>query len=281
MSKRNSVAEKTAARERMRAERERQAKRDKVKRQAIVAGSLVAVLAIAGGIGYAVVQNNKPSQWEAVASDKVVAPANTTGKDGTTVVVGKSTAKKTLKLYEDPRCPICATFEQTVGPTVKKDLDAGKYKIQYIGGTFLDGDSDDKGKIQIGSRGEGSKNAMSAMGAALNVSQEAFLEYKSALYSAKYHPDETTDKFKNDDYLIKVANTVDALKDNTTFQNAVKNGTYDAWALAMSETWNTNKDGVNGTPSLVMDGKKVTTSDGNAPMTVADFTTAIDAALKA
>ncbi|WP_328668578.1 thioredoxin domain-containing protein [Streptomyces sp. NBC_00328] len=281
MSKRNSQESKTAARERLRLERERQAKRDKVKRQAIVAGSLVAVLAIAGGIGYAVVQNNKPSQWEAVASDKVVAPANTTGKDGTTVVIGKSTAKKTLKLYEDPRCPICATFEQTVGPTVKKDLDAGKYKIQYIGGTFIDGDSDEKGKIQIGSRGEGSKTAMSAMGAALNVSQEAFLEYKSALYSAKYHPEETTDKFKSDDYLIKVANTVDALKNNTTFQNAVKNGTYDAWALAMSETWNTNKDGVNGTPSLVMDGKKVTTSDGNAPMTVADFTTAIDAALKA
>ncbi|MGQ4378065.1 thioredoxin domain-containing protein [Streptomyces sp. SAS_267] len=281
MSKRNSQASKTAAREKLRLERERQARRDKIKRQAIVAGSLVAVLAIAGGIGYAVVQNNKPSQWEAVASDKVVAPANTTGKDGTTVVIGKSTAKKTLKLYEDPRCPICATFEQTVGSTVTKDLDTGKYKIQYIGGTFLDGDSDEKGKIQIGSRGEGSKNAMSAMGAALNVSQEAFLEYKSALYSAKYHPDETTDKFKSDDYLIKVANTVDALKNNTTFQNAVKNGTYDAWALAMSETWNTNKDGVNGTPSLVMNGKKLTTSDGNAPMTVADFTTAIDAALKA
>ncbi|MEU9139400.1 thioredoxin domain-containing protein [Streptomyces sp. NPDC048404] len=281
MSKRNSQASKTAAREKLRLERERQARRDKIKRQAIVAGSLVAVLAIAGGIGYAVVQNNKPSQWEAVASDKVVAPANTTGKDGTTVVIGKSTAKKTLKLYEDPRCPICATFEQTVGSTVTKDLDAGKYKIQYIGGTFLDGDSDEKGKIQIGSRGEGSKSAMSAMGAALNVSQEAFLEYKSALYSAKYHPDETTDKFKSDDYLIKVANTVDALKNNTTFQNAVKNGTYDAWALAMSETWNTNKDGVDGTPSLVMNGKKLTTSDGNAPMTVADFTTAIDAALKA
>ncbi|MGW3910744.1 thioredoxin domain-containing protein [Streptomyces sp. NPDC005070] len=282
MSKRNNQASKTAAREKLRLERERQAKRDKVKRQAIVAGSLVAVLAIAGGIGYAVVQNNKPSQWEAVASDKVVAPANTTGKDGTTVVIGKDTAKKTLKLYEDPRCPICASFEQTVGPTVTKDLDAGKFKIQYIGGTFLDGDSDKSGKIQIGSRGEGSKNAMSAMGAALNVSQEAFLAYKSALYTAKYHPDETTDKFKDDAYLIKVANTVPALKNNATFQDAVKKGTYDAWALAMSETWNNNKDGVTGTPSLVMDGKKLTGSDGqNAPMTAAEFTTAIDAALKA
>ncbi|AVH59255.1 MULTISPECIES: thioredoxin domain-containing protein [Streptomyces] len=280
MSKRNSQAAKTAARERLRLERERQAKRDKVKRQAIVAGSLVGVLAIAGGIGYAVVQSNKPTHWESAKDAKVVAPANTTGTNGTTVVVGKSTAKKTLKLYEDPRCPICAQFEQTVGPTLKKDFDAGKYKIQFVGGTFLDGDS--LGEGNVGSRGEGSKNAMSALGAALNVSPEAFLEYKTALYSAKFHPEESDDKFKSDDYLIEVADSVDALKNNAKFQKAVKDGTYDAWALAMSKTFDTNKDEVAGTPSLVMDGKKLTGSDGqNAPMTVAEFTTAIEAALKA
>ena len=281
MSKRNSQASKSAARERLREERERQAKRNKVKRQVIVAGAVVAVLAIAGGSGYAVVQNNKPGYWDTAKDAKVVAPANTTGTNGTTVVLGKSTAKKTLKLYEDPRCPVCAQFEQTVGPTLKQDFDAGKFKIQYIGGTFLDGDTDDNGKIEIGSRGEGSKNAMSAMGAALNVSPAAFLEYKTALYSANYHPDEAEDTFKSDDYLIKVANTVAVLKNNTKFQTAVKNGRYDAWALAMSETFNTNKDGVNGTPSLVVDGKKLTAPNSeNAPMTVADFNTAITAALK-
>ncbi|MEU6572981.1 DsbA family protein [Streptomyces sp. NPDC046805] len=278
MSQRNSQAAKTAARERLRAERERQAKRDKVKRQAVVAGAIVAVLAAAGGIGYFVVQANKPSHWESLKNAKVVAPAHTSGANGTTVVIGKDTAKKTLKVYEDPRCPICAQFEQTVGATVKKDIDDGKFKIQYIGGTFLDGDSLGKGKI--GTRGEGSKNAMSAMGAALNVSPEAFLEYKTALYSAKWHPEETDDKFKDDAYLIKVADTVPALKNNTTFQNAVKKGTYDAWALAMSKTFDTNKDGVTGTPSFVMDGKMLTTnSQGNPPMTVADFNTAIQKAL--
>ncbi|KUL25289.1 thioredoxin domain-containing protein [Streptomyces regalis] len=281
MSKRNTQAAKTAARERLRIEREREAKRAKVKRQAIVAGSVVAVLALAGGIGYAVVQGNKPSEWEAAVDAKIVAPANTTGENGTTVVIGESSAKKTLKLYEDPRCPICAQFEQTVGSTVKKDWDEGKYKIQFIGGTFLDGDTNDDGKLAVGSRGEGSKNAMSALGAALNVSPEAFLEYKEALYSAKFHPEESDDKFKSDDYLIEVGDSVDALKGNKKFQDAVKNGTYDAWALAMSQTFNTNKDDVSGTPSLVMDGKKLTGSDGqNAPMTVAEFNTAIDNALK-
>ncbi|MET7454459.1 thioredoxin domain-containing protein [Streptomyces sp. NPDC005574] len=279
MSKRNSQASKSAARERLRLERERQAKRSKVKRQVLVACSVVGVLALAGGIGYAVVQANKPSYWESQKDDKVVAPANTTGTDGTTVVIGKSTAKKTLKVYEDPRCPVCAQFEQTVGSTVQKDIDGGKFKIQYIGGTFIDGDS--LGKGRIGSRGEGSKNAMSALGAALNVSPEAFLQYKTALYSAKYHPEETDDKFKSDDYLIKVANTVSALKNDKAFQNAVTSGKYDAWALAMSKTFDTNKDGVTGTPSFVMNGKIISTSDGNPPMTVADFTSLVDAALKA
>jgi protein-disulfide isomerase len=276
MSKRNNQAVKTAARERLRLEREREAKRAKAKRQIVVAFSIVAVLAAAGGIGYAVVQANKPDYWESIKGDKVVAPANTSGTNGTTVTIGESSAKKTLKMYEDPRCPICAQFEQTVGSTVKKDVDAGKFKIQYVGGTFLDGDS--LGKGNLGS-GEGSKNALSAMGAALNVSPEAFLDYKTALYSKKWHPDETEDKFKDDAYLIKVANTVDALKNNTAFQKNVKSGKYDAWALAMSKSFDNNKDSVTGTPSLVMDGKMLQTSDGNPPMTVADFNSLITPAL--
>ncbi|MCX5047523.1 MULTISPECIES: thioredoxin domain-containing protein [unclassified Streptomyces] len=271
MSKRNSQSSKTAARERLRQERERQAKRAKAKRQIIVAGSVVAVLAAAGGIGYAVVQANKPSHWEAAKDDKVVAPANTTGTDGTTVVIGKADAKKTLKVYEDSRCPICAQFEQTVGSTVKKDIDGGKYKIQYIGATFIDNKDN----------GEGSKNALSALGAALNVSDDAFLQYKTALYSTKWHPDETTDKFKDDSYLIKVAQTVPALKNNTKFQDAVKKGTYDAWAMAMSKTFDDNKDGVQGTPSFVMNGKQLTTSPPNQAWTVAEYNKVLDAALKA
>ncbi|EFE70048.1 MULTISPECIES: DsbA family protein [Streptomyces] len=270
MSKRNSQAAKTAARERLRAERERQAKKDKVKRQVIVACSLVGVLAIAGGIGYAVVQANQPDHWEAAQDAELVKPANSSGKNGTTVVIGKPDAKKTLELYEDPRCPICATFEQSVGKTIDKDVEDGKYKIRFIGASFLDRNL----------TGEGSKNALSALGAALNVSPEAFLAYKSALYSAEYHPQESEDKFKDDSYLIKIANSVDALKDNKQFRTAVEDGTYDRWALEMSKTF--DESDVNGTPTLMMDGKKITGSDGQStPMTVDEFNTAIDKALKA
>ncbi|MPY58860.1 DsbA family protein [Streptomyces spongiae] len=258
MSKRNSQEAKRAARERLREERERQAKRAKVRRQLVVAGSMVAVLAIAGGVGYAVVQNNKPTKWEEAADAKVVAPANTSGKNGTTVVVGDSKSKNTIHLYEDPRCPACAQFEQTVGETVNKGMKDGTYKLSFTLGTFLDGN--------LG--GEGSKKALSALGAALNVSTDAFLEYKTALYSTKYHPEESTDEFSKDSYLIKVANTVDALKNNKTFQSAVEKGTYDAWAMKMSKSF--DDDGIKSTPTIKINDKTI-----DNPSTVAQWETAL------
>jgi protein-disulfide isomerase len=255
MSKRNSQTAKSAARERLRLERERQAKRAKVRRQAIVAASVVAVLAAAGGIGYAVVQTGKPTKWEAAADATVVKPANTSGANGATVVIGDSKTDNVVHLYEDPRCPACAQFEQTVGETVDKGMQDGDYKLSFTLGTFLDD------RLS----GEGSKNALSALGAALDVSPEAFLDYKAALYSAKYHPEETTDKFADDSYLIKVANTVDALKNNKKFQDAVEKGTYDAWAMRMSKSFDDAK-GVQSTPTIKINDKTV----GN-PSSVADW----------
>ncbi|MGW0733378.1 thioredoxin domain-containing protein [Streptomyces sp. NPDC002851] len=283
MSKRNSQAAKTAARERLRAERERQAKRDKIRRQVIVAASVVGVLALAGGVGFAVMQANAPTQWEtAKDAKKVVAPANTEGKDGTTVVLGKDSAKKTLEIYEDARCPICASFEQGIGPQIEKDLKAGKYKLQFVGATFLDGDQLGGKDPKVGAD-EGSKNALSALGAALNVSEDAFLDFKSAMYSAKNHPDEREDKFKDDSYLLDIAKEVPALKNNDKFKKDVENGTFDEWALAMSKKF--QQSGVKGTPTLKMDGKKLeaTFKDGQkgTPMTAAQFTETIDKALKA
>ncbi|GHA82896.1 DsbA family protein [Streptomyces termitum] len=268
MSARNNQANKAAARERLREERERQAKKERTRRRLVVGVSAVAVLAVAGGIGYAVVRSNQPSAWDAAADAAVTAPKNTEGENGTTVVIGKDSAKKTLELYEDSRCPVCATFEQQVGPTVEKDVAAGRYKVKYVGATFIDNFD----------QGEGSKNALSALGAALDVSPEAFLKYKEALYSAKWHPDEKTDKFAKDSYLLEVADTVPALKGNAAFRKNVEAGTFDAWAMKMSEAFDAS--GVTGTPTLKMDGKALTVGNSkNPPLSAEEFETVLAPAL--
>ncbi|MFI2186470.1 thioredoxin domain-containing protein [Streptomyces sioyaensis] len=281
MSNRNNQANKQAARERLRAERERQAKKEKVRRQLIVGGAIVAVLAIAGGIGVAFATMGGDSgssgasgdEWGKAEKAKLVKPANSSGANGTTVVIGKSDAKNTLNLFEDPRCPGCANFEQNVGQTVEKDIKDGKYKASYHLGTFLDANL----------RGTGSKNALSAQGAALNVSPDAFLKYKFALYSKEYHPDETgPDKFADDSYLLKVADTIPALKGNAAFRKNVTSGTYNRWAMEMSKAFNSDKD-VTSTPTIKLNDTVLGTDSPQgkvAPSSVAAFNSMVDKSLK-
>ncbi|MFI0778741.1 thioredoxin domain-containing protein [Streptomyces sp. NPDC021212] len=277
MSNRNSHQNKQAARERLRAERERQAKKERMRRQLFVGGAVVAVLAIAGGIGYAVTNmntgtDNVNQKWQAAAKKQsLVKPANTSGPQGTTVVIGDKKSKNTLHVYEDMRCPVCAQFEKFTGPTVLKDIKDGTFKAQFTMGTFLD----DNEQMP----GAGSKNALSALGAALNVSPQAFLDYKAALYSPKNHPEETDDAFASDQKLIDVAQQVKELKGNAAFEKAVKKGTYDRWALAMSKTFNDTKD-VTGTPSFKLNGKKLEVEKGKPPMTPDQFTPLVQQGLK-
>ncbi|GAA0407632.1 thioredoxin domain-containing protein [Streptomyces luteireticuli] len=269
MSNRNNPQNKQAARERLRAERERQAKKDKTKRQLMVAGSLVVVLAVAGGVAYAVTQMNKSEdgQWKTAATKTLVKPANTSGENGTEVVIGDKNAKETLTVYEDPRCPICSIFEQNSGKKLREDVKDGRYKVRYILANFID-DSPAKGT--------GSKNAVSALGAALNVSPEAFADYKEALYSKGNHPDETDDAYADDKKLLDIAQQVPSLKGNKDFEKNLKDHTFDRWALELGKLM--GKDGVKGTPALVHNKKQLTAPGTDNPPIMADqFTATIDA----
>jgi protein-disulfide isomerase len=264
MSQRNSLAAKSAARERLRAEREKQAKRDKLRRQLLVGGGVIATLAVIAGVAIAVVKLNQPSYWTAAADKKLVKPAHSSGKNGTSILVGDAKAKHTLKVYEDLRCPYCAQYEQTSGDTIAKDVKAGTYNLSYTMGAFLDGN--------LG--GTGSKNALSALGAALNVSTDAFVAYHKLLYSTAIHPEETNDAFGSDANLIKYAQKVPALKDNKAFQKDVKDGTYDKWALTMDAQF--TADGITGTPTVKLDGTAISNPQS---MTAAQFEAAVKAQL--
>ncbi|MER0241865.1 thioredoxin domain-containing protein [Streptomyces sp. HSW2009] len=281
MSKRNTQQNKQAARERLRIEREKQAKKEKTRRQLVVGGAIVAVLAVAGGIGVAIANMNEGAetkvsnkQWKSDAKKKAFAkPANTGGDKGAEIIVGKKDAKNTLTVFEDMRCPVCSSFEQATGATLQADLKSGKYKAQFKMGTFIDENP------QIS--GSGSKNALSALGAALNVSPDAFLEYKKVLFDAKNHPDEREDEYSDDKLLVEIAQEVKELKGNKGFEKNVLDGTYDKWALEVSKLFDKAKDeGITGTPAFQLNGEKVTAGGGNPPMTPDEFTSAIDEKLK-
>lgn len=268
MSQRNSKTAKAAARERLRVQREKEAKRAKVRRQLMVGGGVVALLAIAGGVAFAVNEMNKPGYWSSAAKQKLVKPANTSGADGTTVIIGDPKNKNVVKEYEDLRCPICAAYEQAAGDAVLQGAKDGKYQIDYTFATFID-EKDN---------GQGSKRALSALGAALNVSVDAFEQYHKALYSEKNHPDETNDAYKSADKLISIAQQVPALKGNAKFSDAVKKGTFDKWALTMSDKYDHSPADVlkGGTPYVLVNGTQVKVPG----LTAEQVTAAFDSQLK-
>ncbi|UCM87361.1 thioredoxin domain-containing protein [Streptomyces marincola] len=273
MSKRNSAEAKRAARERLRAERERQAKQERLRRRLVVGGSTVAILAVAGGIGVAVANmggDDDNTDWGAVRSQvedggsgdfPTEAPAHASGEDGLTVRVGEEDAANTLTLYEDARCPACASFEQGIGGDIREDIENGTYAVEYVFGSFLDD--------RLG--GSGSKNAINALGAALDVSPTAFLDFHDALFSEEFHPSESSDTFADDERLIEIAQSVPELEGNQEFEAAVTDSTFAVWTVQMSQKFDEAPD-VSGTPTLKYNGEVVA-----VPESVADFDAMIEA----
>ncbi|MEW2220544.1 thioredoxin domain-containing protein [Streptomyces sp. NPDC006990] len=233
MSKRNSQEAKRAARERLRIEREKQAKKERTRRQLLVALSVVGVLAVVAGIGIFVAKLNSQDSND----------------DGMSVTTAGAKAEKTVDVYEDLRCPACASFEQAMGEPLQKGAEEGKYKLRVHLGAIIDGNMG----------GSGSRNAARALGAAKAVSVQAFADYKAKLYSAKWHPDEQEDKFADNDYLLKVSDTVPELKDNKAFEKAVKGKKYSKWAKDMIAGF--NGADVQSTPTVRIDGEQVQPQD--------------------
>ncbi|GAA3650943.1 thioredoxin domain-containing protein [Streptomyces chitinivorans] len=274
------------ARERLRAEREQQARRSRLRRRLGVGAMAVAVLAATAGAGVLLSRGNgggrgDGSDWAAAAEvaeegggsgpyARYAAPAHTRGEGGTDIILGRADAEHTLTLYEDLRCPVCAAFEQANGERIREDAEAGRYRTEYVFGTFLDERAD----------GTGSRNALSALGAALDVSPEAFLAYKEVLFSADRHPDEASDEFADDRHLVGLAQEVAELRGHDGFERAVLNGVYDPWALRVSAKFDAAED-VTGTPAAELDGERIQERGaGVPPMDPERFGRLVEAAME-
>ncbi|MEU9253627.1 thioredoxin domain-containing protein [Streptomyces sp. NPDC048270] len=237
------------ARERLHAERQAQARRAKVRGRLLVGGSVAAVLALAIGAGVFAAHSSDAADDDGAAAKPFVRPAHTTGKDGIVVPYGDPDAQHVLTIWLDPRCPFCAGVEQGLGATIKEQADAGAYRVEYRFATFLD--------KSLGG-GKGSKRALNALGAAVDESPEKFMEYVQVLF--KNHPEkETDDKFGSTATLLELADQVPGLR-TPAFNQAVKELTYMPWVEKVGRAF--YDEGVNGTPAVFIDGKKITVNSG-------------------
>nr|WP_202437710.1 thioredoxin domain-containing protein [Streptomyces sp. SID5910] len=230
----------------MAAQREKQRSRDKRRRALIVGASVVCVLGLAAVIGVVAANAGKDDGGE--SAGPVVAPSGALGKDSLAIPVGKESAKSTLTIYEDFRCPACKAFELAYRDTIHELTAAGQLKVEYHLATIIDGNMG----------GSGSRKAANAAACAQDAGK--FPAYHDVLYDNQ--PEETDDAFAGNGKLIGLAGKVDGL-DTPAFQKCVQDGTHDSWVEKSNKAFLAG--GFSGTPTVLLDGRNIYKEDSMTP----------------
>jgi protein-disulfide isomerase len=243
----------TAARQRIEAKRAAEAAARagaERRRRRMVGGIVAAVLVVVAVVVGIAVQTSRTAT---VANAAV--PANTVDS-GNVVVVGSAAAPVTVDLYEDFQCPNCQAFETTNAATLAQEVAAGTVQLHYHGMAFLD----------TSANGQYSTRALNAAAVVLaTAGPDAFQTFHDLLYANQ--PPEGGSGL-TDDQLIAYA--AQAGPSGTAVEQDIRNLTYGDWVKQITDQ--ASKDGVTGTPTVMVDGHTQT------DLSLAGLTAAVQAA---
>jgi protein-disulfide isomerase len=199
------------------------------RRNGIIAGAVLAVLVVVIGVA-ALVQSGRNS-----TSDTSATPSNFSGPGSTSVVLGQSSAPVTVTVFEDFQCPICQQFETSVGPTLASLRESGKVKVEYRSIAFLDRMSST----------EYSTRALNAAACVRDQAPDAFDKFHTALFANQ--PPENSAGLP-DSKLVELAKGAGA----PDVESCITGQTFKDWTVKVTDA--ASKDGVNGTPTVRVNG---------------------------
>jgi protein-disulfide isomerase/uncharacterized membrane protein YphA (DoxX/SURF4 family) len=207
-----------------------------------VHGSLALVIVLVAVIGIGV-------QHGRAKIDSGLSTVNASVQYG--VAYGQNAAA-TVDVYEDFQCPHCREFEQQVGATLHKDVKANLAQVRYRPIAILDSAAND----------DYSTRAANAALCASDISVDFFVKYHDYLFGEDaagntIQPPESGPG-RTDKQLISYADAAGLPKKNkVAFTTCVDSLQHRKLVQAMTEQ--ASKRGVVGTPTVYVDGKKLTT----------------------
>ena len=234
----------TAEARRRLAELAERRRREGERRLRLTSGLAGVLLVLVTGVGIGV-------QAARASTPNGPSPQSVTMSNG--VTLGRSSAQVTLDLYEDPQCPVCKQFESEAGDTIASWIDSGKAKVNYHIIAFLDRAS----STRYSSR---SANALYCAADA-----GVFQRYHGLLYANQ--PPEGSAGL-TDDQLIQLGRQAGATGD--TFASCVRDRRYADFVSRITDQ--ASRDGIFGTPTVLVNGKPV------QPVDLATVRTAVEAA---
>ncbi|MFC4021474.1 DsbA family protein [Micromonospora sp. GCM10011542] len=205
--------------------REQLARERRRRRTIWVSAAAVAVLVIAGLIGWSV--------WSSQRADDFTTPPGANAA-GTGIVTGGGPV--TVDVYEDFLCPACRQFEQTTGATLEQLVAENKAKVVYHPVAYLNRFS----TTEYSTRSSAASGCAAAGG--------RFREYAKALFERQ--PPEGSAGL-TDDQLIDIGAGVGL--DRGSFGDCVRDDTYRTWTEHVTEE--ASRAGVTGTPTILVNGQ--------------------------
>jgi protein-disulfide isomerase len=190
--------------------------------------AVVVLVLFAGAVGFGV--------YRARAGTGAV-PAGATAAG---VTVGNPDAPATIDLYLDFQCPVCAQYEQQAGGTIEELVASGQAKIVYHPVAYLNRFS----STQYSSR------SSAAAGCAADAG--VLPRFAQLLFAAQ--PPEGGDGLP-DDRLIALGTQAGA---GSGFATCVQDGRYADWSRSVTDA--ASQAGVNGTPTVLVNGKVIANS---------------------
>ena len=161
------------------------------------------------------------------------------GVDGYAVPVGSDDAPTTLTIFEDPQCPVCRDFEDAVGDRLSTAIEAGEVRVEYRIVSFLDGASPNA---------YSSRAANALMAVQDTAGPEVFAAFHGTLFANQ--PEEGTEG-PDDDQLVAWA--VEAGASESDVRRLIEDGAFDQFVVNATDQM--SRDGVTGTPTVLIDGE--------------------------
>ncbi len=198
----------------------------------MIGGVVAAIVLIVGG-GF-LVQNLRDSSGQAATL-----PAGVTDTYG--IVLGDPSAPRTITVYADFQCPVCQMFEDGAGDQLAQAVADQEIKLDYRMVAFLDGQSST----------DYSSRALNAAAVVLDTAGgDAFVKFHDLLFTNQ--PAEGGAGL-SDEELIAFA--VEAGADEAAVTPGIADRTFKQWAINATDQM--SKNGVNGTPTVFVDGEKI------------------------
>lgn len=215
-------SKKAETRERVKAMREEQARKDRARERMMRFGIAGAVLVAIAIIAVAVINN----QGDGGDGEGAIPTAAAGEHDG--ILIGDPEAPVTIEYWMDFLCPACQSFEQTSGPTLDQFVQSGDvnvihYPLTFTGGVY-------------------SSRANNAFACAAEEGMAS--EFKKAAFGGDTLPQWT------DNQLVDFGQDLGIEGD---YESCVHDGTYSDWSTEMTDAARTVQ--IEGTPSVFVDGE--------------------------